>query len=180
MAHRFKVSPDGPYPHLTTNTIVRWAPVFVSDSYFKIILDSLAHLRQHRNLAIHAYVIMPNHVHTIVTARNNDLSAIMRDFKKFTSRAIYHQAEQEGNHRLVSVFRASAKRDVRSRFKVWQDEFHPEAIYSRRFFSQKLEYIHTNPVRKGLATDASQWYYSSFTVYEMGDGGPLEIDLIEW
>lgn len=89
MAHRFKVIKGGPYPHYITCTVVRWVPVFTSGPYFGIITDSLKHLRDNRGLLIHTYVIMPTHLHLIVTAANDDLSAIIRDFKRFTARAIH-------------------------------------------------------------------------------------------
>jgi len=180
MAHRFKVAQGGPCPHFITNTIVEWLPVFTSEPYVKIIFDSLEHLRRHRGLAVHAYVIMPTHMHAILTAGNDDLSGVMRDFKKFTSRAIYEQADKEGNQLLTRMFREAAKRNPRSRFKVWQDGFHPEAICSRRFFLQKLDYLHANPIRRGLVNDAGEWYYTSFITYETGQEGPLEIDRLEW
>ena len=129
---------------------------------------------------MNAYVIMPTHIHAILTATNDDLSAIVRDFKKFTARNIYHQAEQDGDRLAVWIFEQAAKTLPEVRFKVWQDEFHPEAIYSREFLLQKADYIHANPVRKGLAGDPSHWYYSSFRTYEGAEDGPLEIDELEW
>ena len=54
MAHSYKVIQDGPYPHLVTCSIVRWVPVFVSGPYFSVVIDSFAHLRANRGLALHA------------------------------------------------------------------------------------------------------------------------------
>lgn len=179
MANRYKVVTNELYPHFITCTIVQWLPIFATAPYAQIVLDSLTYLTLHRNLEIHAYVIMPTHLHAIITANNNDLSAVMRDFKKFTSRSIFQRAEQNSNHQLISVFQA-AKNDARSRFKVWQDEFHPEAIYIKRFFLQKLDYIHNNPVQNVLADSPDQWHYSSFIAYETGQMGIPEIVYLDW
>lgn len=180
MANRFKVSTGGPYPHFATITLVRWLPVFVSGDYFKIILDSLLYMREHRGLLIHAYVIMPTHIHAVLTALNDDLSDIMRDFKRFTSRSIYQQAQKDGNRLLVWMFDSSAKNDPRSSYKVWQDEFHPEVIYSPEFFNQKVNYLNDNPVRKALVDDAGRWLYSSAQEYATGKPGPLSVDWPDW
>jgi putative transposase len=180
MANRYKVITGGPYPHFITCSIVRWLPVFVGGPYFSVITGSLEHVRSNRGLLIHAYVMMPTHWHAIVTATNDDLSDMMRDLKKFTSRELYGLAQSEGNRLLVWCFEQAAKGDSRSRFKVWQEEFHPKAIGSDEMLLQKAEYIHHNPVRKGLVADARQWHYSSAAAYEGLGEGPVGVDFLEW
>ncbi|MHB9037745.1 MAG: REP-associated tyrosine transposase [Armatimonadota bacterium] len=180
MAHRYKIIPGAAYPYLVTCTIVRWLPVFVSGPYFRVITDSLQHLRDNRGLAVHAYVIMPTHFHAILSAERDDLPEIMRDFKKFTSRAIYATAEQENNVLLTWMFQRAAKDEPRSRFKVWQDEYHPKAITSLDVFRQKAEYAHNNPVRKGLVADAEDYYYSSARDYCGGNASLLGVDVPDW
>jgi putative transposase len=152
----------------------------VSGPYLRIITNSLAYLRRERGLAIHAYVIMPTHFHAIVTAVKDDLSAIMRDFKRFTGRAIYTQAEEDGNQLLAWLLRKAAEKEPRNSIKVWQDEFHPEVVYTGDFFRQKADYIHANPIRKGLAANPQEWHYSSAKQYLGEEGGPLEVDWLEW
>ncbi len=158
---------------------MRWYPVFVSGPYFKIVLDSLNYLRGNRSLLVHAYVIMPTHLHAIVTATNDDLSEVMRDFKRFTARSIEKQAEEDGTRLLTWLFKNSG-RDARAKSKVWQDEFHPEVVYTRDFFAQKADYMHANPVRKGLGRDPGHYYYSSAVAFERAEMEPLEIDWVDW
>jgi len=179
MANRFKVVQGGPYPHFVTFTIVRWYPVFTSGPYFKIVLDSLRHLRENRDLRVHAYVVMPTHMHAILTSDNDDLSAAIRDFKRFTARSIEQQSADDGN-RLMSWLFADSAKDSRAKSKVWQDESQPEVVYTRDFFLQKADYIHNNPLRKGLAREPGQYYYSSFAAFDRGEMDPFEIDWIEW
>ena len=180
MAHRYKVLTGGPYPHLITCSIVRWFPVFTSGEYFRIVVDSLQYLRTDRGLLLHAYVIMPTHLHTVVTAIGDDLSAIMRDFKKFTSRLIYEESEKQGNALMSWVFRTSAENQPGSRFKVWQDEFHPKAIMSEKTFVQKVEYVHSNPARKGLVLEPDNYFYSSAAAYCRDQMEPLDVDVAQW
>jgi putative transposase len=179
MANGYKVLTGGPYPHFITCSIVRWLPVFVAGPYFTVMTKSLQHVRENRGLLVHAYVVMPSHWHAIVTAKSDDLSDIVRDVKKFTSRELYQLAQSDGNRLLVWCFEQAAKDEPRSRFKVWQDEFHPKVISSDAMLLQKAEYIHNNPVRKGLVAEAGHWYYSSAGAYEGRMDGPLEVDLFE-
>ena len=180
MAHRFKVTDEGPYPHFITATIVRWFPVFISGPYFEIVIKSLKHMHDNRDLAIYAYVIMPTHIHAVVMALNGDLSAIMRDFKRFTARAIYDQAKVEDNRLLTWIFEKESKNNPHANIKVWQDEFHPKMLFSEDVFRQKVEYVHANPVRSNLVTTPEHWYYSSAAFYTGSAEGPFETDVAEW
>ena len=180
MAHRYKVIQGGPYPHHVTCSIVNWLPVFIAGPYYQIIIDSFAYLRANRNVGLHAYAIMPTHLHAILSSQQDDLSAVMRDFKKFTSRAIYAQASLENNALLVRAFQKAAEVEPHSRFRVWQAEFHPKVILTPDVFLERARYIHLNPVRKGLVDNAENWLYSSAANYTDLATGPIEIDPIEW
>ena len=62
--------------------------VFSRKEYRDIVLDSLKFCQKEKGLLLHGWCIMSNHVHLIATAKNEDLSDILRDFKKFTSKKI--------------------------------------------------------------------------------------------
>jgi hypothetical protein len=63
-----------------------------------------------------------------------------------------------------------------NRYKVWQEGFHPIAIESERFFLEKLQYLHENPVRKGYVDRLEQWRYSSARNYILDDDSVLMVD----
>ncbi len=180
MAHAHKADKSEVRPYFITMTIVNWLPVFTDPACCDIVLSSLAYLREHRGLAIHAYVIMPTHIHAIVRALTGDLSGIIRDFKKFTSRSIFGLAEAQGHADWVQAFQDASLGNPQTRFRVWQDGFCPEIIFSRKFLEQKARYLHANPVRKGLTDDLAQWRYSSFRAWAIGDLAPFPVDPIGW
>ena len=60
-------------------------------------------------------------------------------------------------------------------FKFWQSGNHPELVYSDKFFEQKLNYIHNNPVRAGWVEQPEDYLYSSAKDYQ-GLKGLIEID----
>ena len=75
--------------HFITPTIVGWLDVFTRKVYKDIIIDSLKFCIKNKGLSVHAYVIMSNHLHLVVSAREGfQLSNILRDFKRHTSKAI--------------------------------------------------------------------------------------------
>ena len=74
--------------HFITFAVVSWIDVFTRKDYRDILLDSIRFCQREKGLVVYSWCIMSNHVHLIVSARNNNLSDVLRDFKKFTSKKI--------------------------------------------------------------------------------------------
>jgi REP element-mobilizing transposase RayT len=79
--------------YFCTDVICGWQYVFTPPEFFQIIINSLIYCRNEKGLYVQGYVIMPNHVHTILSALNNNLSDIIRDYKRFTSKKISRTPE---------------------------------------------------------------------------------------
>jgi REP element-mobilizing transposase RayT len=135
---------------------------------------------QHKGLHVHGYIIMPNHVHYIFSTEEMiNLSNVMRDFNTYTSRKITTLLKNERRHRDLMEFYKSAEFDGRGNiYKVWQEGFHPIAIESEKFFLEKLQYIHDNPVRKGFTERAEYWKYSSARNYIYDDHTVIKVDCL--
>jgi len=70
-----------------TLTIVDWIDLFTRATYSEIILDSLRFCQQNKELVVYAYVIMPSHLHLIVsTDHPNGLAPIIQSFKSYTAK----------------------------------------------------------------------------------------------
>ncbi|MBS1258359.1 MAG: hypothetical protein MAG551_01417 [Candidatus Scalindua arabica] len=165
---------DGIY--FCTDTIISFAYVFVEIDFFEIIIDSLKYCQKEKGLQLLAYVIMPNHVHTIIAANNDNLSGILRDYKQYTSRKITETLRQKGKSQILSLFKATAKHAGKgNQYKVWQSGSHPQLMdYDEKLF-QKIEYTHNNPVRKGFVEAPEYWTYSSARNYVTNDDSIIEI-----
>ena len=99
--------------HFLTFQVVYWIDVFSRKTYRDIFLDSLEYCRQHKSLEIYGYVIMTNHVHLLVRSVANDLSGVVRDLKKFTSKAIIKAINDNRESRrewMLRLFSHAAKR----------------------------------------------------------------------
>jgi len=167
--------------HFLTFSIMGWIDVFSRQRYRDIILDSFQFCRSKKKLQIGAFVIMTNHVHTIWTAPDANLSDIIRDFKTHTSKTISNSIAEEPESRrdwLQYMFHyyanASPANDL---YKVWTGNNHPEEITNDSFLKTKLNYIHENPVRARFVAEPSHYLYSSAANYE-GKTGVAEIDLL--
>lgn len=139
-------------------------------------MDSLAYCQQHKGLKIHAWVLMSNHLHAIISAdKEQCISDIIRDFKKFTSKRITLELEtdaQESRRKwILNRFNFAGIHDKKiTRYRFWQDNYHPELIYSHDFYQQKLNYIHDNPVRQEIVSRQEEYLYSSAIDYAGGKG----------
>jgi putative transposase len=176
MRSRYKIA-ETASPHFITCTTVEWLPVFTRPTYLDIITASLIFCRQHKGLRLHAYVVLDNHLHLIVSADN--LSQVIQDFKRHTAKEILAAANQENKQWLLRQFEFyKGIYKKKSQHQVWQEGVHPQAITAEDMLKQKLDYIHYNPVRLGLVDRPEDWRYSSARNY-LGQDGVLEIDLLE-
>jgi len=59
--------------------------VFTRKDYVDIILESIRYCQKEKGLLVYGWVVMSNHVHLLIRSNKENLSDIIRDFKKFTS-----------------------------------------------------------------------------------------------
>ena len=174
---RFKISTEETSFYYSTCTIIAWIPIFQSEPYFQIIINSLNYCRKHKGLLLLGYVIMPSHLHLITSNDSSTtLSDIMRDFRAYTSRKIREQLEQEGRLNYLNIFETSAKNLRKQKYKIWHDDYHPVALKSEKWFHQKMNYLHNNPVRKGFVEQPEHWKYSSARNWLLDDDSIIGID----
>jgi putative transposase len=176
---QWKVIP-GVNIHFATTTIVYWQDIFTSEPFFEVIIRSLFYCIQYKGLHVHGYVIMPNHVHYLLSTEPGiNLSDVMRDLKTHTSKDISSLLKDDNNQgSLWTVYRSADFDGKGNVHKVWQDGFHPIAVESEGFFLQKLQYIHENPVRKGFVEKPEHWKYSSARNYKDGDHSIIQIECL--
>ncbi len=102
------------------------------------MLDVLQHYRKQNRFALHAFVIMPDHLRLLITpAPEDSLEKAIQYIKGGFS------------------FRLKSKRDV------WERSFNEAQIRSAEKFEACRRYIEENPVRAKLATMAEDYPYSS-------------------
>ena len=160
--------------HFVTSTTVAWLPVFTTAARCDLLIESLAYCREHKALAIHAFVILDNHLHAILSAP--DLTRVMADFKRHTARRMLAQLETERCEWLSHELRHYCAGHHGAEYQLWQEGFHPQAIISDAMMEQKLEYIHNNPVKRGLVASPEHWRYSSAHAWLPGSEPVLRCD----
>ncbi len=146
--------------HFVTSTVVGWLPIFTTIARCDLLVESLEFCRAEKELKIYAWVILDNHFHAILSAP--DLPRVMADLKRHTARRLVELLHEEKAEWLLHQLRYQrAAHKTESAHQVWQEGFHPQSIPTDAIMLQKLEYLHNNPVKRGLVASPEHWRYSS-------------------
>lgn len=166
--------------YFITITVVGWIDVFTRLRQKYVIVNALKYCQKYKGLEIYAYCIMGSHIHLLCKADEKDLLCnIIRDFKTYTSKKIietiinYPESRREW---MLAYFKKACEHLKRKQnYKVWQDGYHAEKVYSNTFIKQKVNYIHNNPVIEKIVEKPEDYMFSSARNYAELDS---EIDIV--
>jgi putative transposase len=166
--------------YFLTFPIVDWVDIFTRPVYKNIIVDSLNYCIERKGLTVFAWCLMTNHLHLVARADEGyRLSDIIRDFKKFTAKKIIEVIKEEPESRrewILYRFSFAGKFDNRIKnYKVWQDTSHPIVLDKNELITQKINYIHENPVRAMIVIHPENYLFSSAGDYA-GTKGMVNIE----
>ncbi|MCB9202142.1 MAG: transposase [Flavobacteriales bacterium] len=169
-------------PHFITCTVVDWIDVFTRNIYKEVLIDSLDFCIKNKGMILYSYVIMSNHIHLIIQSKEDKLSNLLRDFKKFTAKNILDKIQTEPESRrewMLERFNLATRTHTRNKsYQFWQYGNHAEEVYSESFMWSKIDYIHFNPVRSKIVNRPQDYVYSSARNY-LNNEGLVEVELIQ-
>ncbi len=180
MSSKYKVGEDA-IPHFVTFSVVGWIDVFSREQYKELFVGSLKYCQENKGLVLHAWVIMTNHVHLIISSNTNKIEHIVRDVKKYTSKqiikAIQDNSSESRKEWMLNIFSYTGKHNNNNKdFQFWQQDYHPIELSSNEKIKQRLDYLHENPVRSGLVWEPWHYKYSSGIDYYTNEHGLLKIE----
>ncbi len=136
-----------------TLTVRNWYYIFDRHNRFQILANSLKYCRENKGVKIYAYVFMINHLHLIASC--NDMIGFARDFKRHTSKEVQNNiAATEAA--VLKLFDAG-----NGKYEFWSRTNMPKMIEGEEYLIQKINYIHTNPVRRQYVKNPEDWMWSS-------------------
>ena len=119
-----------------------------------LVRDALQHFDGER-YHLHAWVLMPNHVHVLLTPTGSfGVGNIVRAWKSFTAKAANQILNRTG--------------------QFWQADYFDRAVRDERHFAAAVAYIEGNPARAGLCGQDGAWPWSSAACRPSSDGRPVE------
>jgi putative transposase len=123
---------------VTTETWQRRA-LFCNERWARLLVDTLYHYRGSAYL-LHEFVVMPDHMHLLITPTTSLEKAIQF---------------------IKGGFSCRAKKELGSNMEIWQKGFQDQRIRDAADYDVHRTYIHQNPVRKSLCGQAEEYPYSS-------------------
>ena len=114
----------------------------------------------------------------IASAKNENLSDILRDFKKYTSKniikAIENNSHESRKDWMLKIFKEQGALNPRNiEYQFWRQDNCPIELYSPKFTFQKINYTHFNPVRAGIVLRPEDYLYSSAIDYKLMENSVL-------
>ena len=137
-----------------------------------LFVKVLEQVRQRYQWVVVGYVVMPEHIHLLVSEppQRALLTAIQALKLGFARRVL---AEQRRRRRTAptDLFEHSVER-------VWQTRYYDFNVCTAHKRVEKLRYMHRNPAKRGLVEAPEQWRWSSFRAYAYQENGAVRLN--EW
>jgi putative transposase len=155
--------------------------LFTHNESCRIFESALERTRRSYRLYIYGYVIMPDHVHLLLSEPQHDDGPLKQDGGPFKPDVGLSGDFQDYTlaDALKSLKQGVSRRLIRDAEHFWQKRYYDFNIRNRAQFMEKLTYIHQNPVKAGLCERPEDWPWSSFRHYATGAEGRVEIES-EW
>ena len=150
-----------------TITIKEWVHLLKTDEYKTIIMESLKWLCEKELVRIYGYVIMPNHIHLMwEQLKMNGKEFPKNSFEKFTAHRFRKKLVGESPEKVKRFMVDASDR----KYNFWQRDPLAVLIFSREMASQKLDYMHFNPLQEHwqLCKLPEEYRFSSASFYENG------------
>jgi putative transposase len=162
--------------HCLTFSCFQQRPFFSRPRSCQWMLDALLLGKQKQMYHLLAYVIMPEHVHLIVVPKEQVLIRhILTTIKQSVSKRAILWVRQNAPAFLKQMEDRQPNGEIHHRF--WQrGGGYDRNLRSRDDITEKIEYIHSNPVRRKLVEKCSDWPWSSHNVWTTGTNEPIPID----
>jgi putative transposase len=162
--------------HCLTFSCFHRLPLLSRERSCKWMLDALTLGRDKQLYQLWAYVVMPEHVHLVLQPRSGvRIADILKSIKQSVSRHALEwlKTNEPGFLTQLEDIQPSGRRS----YRFWQrGGGFDRNVRSIADIHEKINYVHENPVRRGLVSKASLWPWSSCHAWETGRNEPIAID----
>jgi putative transposase len=128
---------DGAGTYFVTSATFNRRRIFQVAANAELFLEMLQQYRREGYYKLHAFVVMPDHIHLLLTPQGVAIE------------------------RAVGLIKGGFSHRMGSKFPVWQRGFTDHRIRNGEEFQTRREYIHQNPVRARMVEVAGLYPYSS-------------------
>ena len=172
--HRFYGGRD---LHFLTFSCYRRQPFFNNALRCDLFLQTLDRVRRRYRLVVLGYVVMPEHVHLLVSEpQRATLSTAIQALKLGVVRSLEGGSIDPRSRKRSETWGTPCVEGSKQSKSFWMARFYDFNVWTEKKRIEKLRYIHRNPVVRGLVAAPEQWRWSSFRWYSSGEAGPVRIN----
>jgi REP element-mobilizing transposase RayT len=151
-----------------TATINKWQQLLSTDERKQIILNSLKFMCDDNRIVLHAFIIMPNHIHLVLSIQENESKkSIQLSLLKFTAQFLIKYLIHEDQYDELSNYQTSLKDRI---YNIWKRRPKWIHIDNTIILEQKIDYVHNNPLQEKWqlvsAPELYEWSSASFYICE--------------
>jgi len=158
--------------HFITCSCYRRLPFLSRTPSRDRFLSILEQVRQRYRFVVVGYVVMPEHVHLLITEPEvGSPSTIMQVLKQRTAHALLPQRKRK-DPRQASLFGEHS-----SPRAFWQARFYDFNVWTTKKRVEKLRYMHRNPVKRRLVDSPEQWRWRSYRFYGLNEAGAVRVNV---
>jgi putative transposase len=161
------------YLHFITTSCYQRRALLGSPQNRDLFLEVMERVRRRYHSVVVGYVVMPEHVHVLFSEpEHGDPSDAMQAIKQgFARRLLGKLRSQADPHDQIWSAALEAGH-------IWQRRFYDFVVFSEKKRVEKLNYMHRNPVERGLVLEPEQWAWSSVRHYAYGERSPVLVNEI--
>jgi len=162
--------------HFITFSCYRRLPLLRTALARDIFVKELGKVRDDMGFHLLGYVVMPEHVHLLMSEPPQGTpSTVLHKLKLSVARKMRKRRKPTCAAQMQWPF-AETGEPLRA---FWQARFYDFNVYSEGKKREKLNYMHANPVIRGLVKHPRDWRWSSWASYYRGAAVPIAIDVEE-
>lgn len=140
-----------------------------------VFVRALVEVRKKYGIELVGFVVMPEHIHLLIWESKLGMpSTVVHSLKLRVSKRMRRGIQRKSSRQRLLPFRGGEV--VLPQF--WQKRFYDFNVYSAAKRKEKLEYMHRNPVTRGLVKDPKDWVWSSYASYSRRGSVLVEIDYV--
>jgi putative transposase len=157
--------------YFITSSCSQRTPLLRSARSRDCVISVLEQTRQRYRFVVVGYVIMPEHVHLLLSEPEvGTPSTVMQVLKQRTARALLPKAKRR-DPRQSKLFGESPEP-----MPFWQKRFYDFNVRTDKKRTEKLEYMHRNPVERGFVAEPEDWRWSSCRFYLLDEAGSVRVN----
>jgi putative transposase len=155
--------------HFITCSCYKRLPLLGAAISRNILVSTLNEVRDRYSFALVGYVIMPEHFHLLIGEPVRGTPSTVLQLMKQMSSSRLRGTSAGNEHFGVANSHTCAH-------QFWTPRFYDFNVWSRTKISEKLQYMHMNPIKRGLVAHPREWIWSSYSFYSDMFPGIVRID----